>query len=223
MYADRHVLSQGPRPVSLGASFLITGGIMAALVFVAPEMITLAPPEPIETYNVPIPPEPIEVKPEPKTEAETVRETKIVAPQPPVPPIPDATNPIETTDAIPAYRPPAEPGTPAGAGDVAIKEIPQPPLALLGASFDPRYAKDLQPDYPGQELRNSREGIVTVRIRIGVDGRVKEVEKLAATSDAFFEATRRQALSRWRFKPATRGGIPEESWKRMSVRFEVKS
>jgi len=52
---------------------------------------------------------------------------------------------------------------------------------------------------------------------------VKAVEQVSATSNAFFEATRRQALAKWRFKPATRGGIPQESWKTMSVRFELKN
>jgi protein TonB len=51
---------------------------------------------------------------------------------------------------------------------------------------------------------------------------VKAAESVSATSPAFFEATRRQALSKWRFKPATRGGVPQESWKTMSVRFEIK-
>ena len=65
--------------------------------------------------------------------------------------------------------------------------------------------------------------MVKIRVLIGVDGRVKAAESVSATSDAFFEATRRQALSKWRFKPATRGGIPQESWKTMSVRFEIKN
>jgi protein TonB len=59
-------------------------------------------------------------------------------------------------------------------------------------------------------------------VLIGVDGRVKAAQSVSATSAAFFEATRRQALSKWRFKPATRGGIPEESWKTLSVRFLIK-
>ncbi|RYE01614.1 MAG: TonB family protein, partial [Sphingomonadales bacterium] len=64
---------------------------------------------------------------------------------------------------------------------------------------------------------------VSVRVLIGTDGRVKAVEQVSATSTAFFEATKRQALGKWRFKPATRGGVPQESWKTMSVRFELKN
>jgi len=60
---------------------------------------------------------------------------------------------------------------------------------------------------------------VVVRVLVGTDGRVKAIERVSATSDAFFAATRRQALSQWRFRPATRDGVGVESWYRMSVTF----
>jgi protein TonB len=62
-------------------------------------------------------------------------------------------------------------------------------------------------------------GKVTVRVLIGTDGRVKQVEPVTATSDAFFRATRDQALRRWRFRPGTRDGVPQEAWRTMSVTF----
>ena len=45
------------------------------------------------------------------------------------------------------------------------------------------------------------------------------IPQVSAASEAFFAATRKQALEKWRFKPATRDGIPEESWRTMSVTF----
>ncbi|WP_260581590.1 energy transducer TonB [Sphingopyxis sp. PET50] len=62
-----------------------------------------------------------------------------------------------------------------------------------------------------------------VRVLIGTDGRVKQVELVSTDSPGFFEATKRRALAKWRFKPATRGGVPEESWKEMTVRFEIRN
>jgi len=44
-----------------------------------------------------------------------------------------------------------------------------------------------------------------------------------ATDAAFFEATRTQALRHWRFQPATRDGIPVESWRTMTVKFKLES
>ena len=99
---------------------------------------------------------------------------------------------------------------------------PKPVPALVGARRDPRYADAFQPNYPASELRAQRDGRVSVRVLVGPDGRVKAVEQVSATSAAFFEATKQQALSKWRFKPATRGGVAEESWMTLSVTFQIK-
>jgi protein TonB len=50
---------------------------------------------------------------------------------------------------------------------------------------------------------------------------VEAVEKVSATSDAFWRVTERQALSRWRFKPATVDGNPVQSSKVLSVFFKL--
>ena len=101
-----------------------------------------------------------------------------------------------------------------------VSPLPKP--KFVGAGVDGRYAHLLQPDYPATEQRGGIEGLVTVRVLIGTDGRVKAVEQLSSASPGFFEATKRRALAKWRFKPATRGGVAEESWKVMTVRFEIK-
>lgn len=98
--------------------------------------------------------------------------------------------------------------------------LPVPPL--VHAELDPRYAGVFQPDYPASEQRREIEGVVRVRVLIGTDGRVKAVELVSTDSPGFFAETKRRALAKWRFKPATRGGIAEESWKTMTVRFEIK-
>src|SRR3546814_1786436 len=114
-------------------------------------------------------------------------------------------------------------GTLTGTGiDSVALDPPPPPLPpLIAAQADPRYAAALQPAYPSAERRANREGNVVIKVLIGTDGRVKRVERVSATSDAFFEATRRQALGHWRFKPATRGGVPPEKIGRASGRERV--
>ena len=84
-------------------------------------------------------------------------------------------------------------------------------------------SSELQPPYPAAEERAEVEGSVVIRILIGTDGRVKAVEKVRATSDAFFRATERQALRHWRFKPATVDGRPVESRQTMTVRFQLNA
>jgi protein TonB len=96
---------------------------------------------------------------------------------------------------------------------------PVPDPVRVEARLDPR--SELQPPYPASEQRAENEGSVTVRITIGPDGRVKQVEKVKATSDAFFKATEQQALRHWRYKPATLDGRPVESRTSVTVRFRL--
>ena len=107
-------------------------------------------------------------------------------------------------------------------GGGGIEAIDPPHHAIeTGAKFDPRYATSLQPGYPPGAMRQNLEGSVTLRVLIGADGRVKAVEPVRFSDDAFLKATREHALRKWRFTPATRDGAPIESWREMTVRFEM--
>lgn len=215
MYADRPSLQQGSRTFSMGASLLITGSILAALVFVAPKVVR-APVDPaLEIYEVrdkpPPPPDPDQ-----KPQSEQVRESPPYVP-PALIAIPIELPPIETTPIEPLKPPPPVLGVDKGIAETPPVVVPPPPL--LPALRDPRFARDFQPPYPNDMIRQEREGKVVVRVRIGTDGRVKAVERVRSESDSFFEATKRHALAKWRFKPATRGGTPEESWQQLTVNF----
>ena len=56
---------------------------------------------------------------------------------------------------------------------------------------------------------------------IGPDGRVTAVERLSATSDAFWRVTQEQALRHWRFRPATLDGRPVEDSKDVTLNFRI--
>lgn len=197
---------------------LLAVALPAALVVAAAlsPMIVVTPPksEPmtgtlIELPKPPPPPQPVEdAKPTPKAGSAT----ETVAPRVETQPLTDdrvATGPIYDSRPI-------DPGPPARPADP-----PAPPRLVL-AELDARHAAVFQPDYPAREQRRGVEGVAKVRVLIGTDGRVKAVELIHADSPGFFEETRRRALAKWRFKPATRGGVPEESWKVMTVRFEIR-
>jgi protein TonB len=96
------------------------------------------------------------------------------------------------------------------------------PPVFVSATMDPAAAGRFQPEYPASLARAEIEGVVTVRVLIGADGRVKQVDLVSATDPAFFEATRKQALRYWRFRPATSDGTPAESWRTMTVRFRLQ-
>mgnify|MGYP005984311311 CR=1 FL=1 len=221
MHADTRYHASAPRSVSFGAALAINGAIIAGMIFAAPNFLPKPQTKPFEGVNIPLPPppQPVDpVKPQPKVE-------KMVTPTAPRPTIPDpvipttSTNRIDGTDVLPDILPPTRT---VDTGPTTVIDPPKPVPALIGASTDPRFAQDFQPEYPSQEIRAQRDGLVTLRVLIGTDGRVKAVEPVSATSDAFFAVTKRQALGKWRFRPATRGGVAEESWKTMTVRFRIE-
>ena len=213
MYADRHARSRGIKPLSLGASLLVNGAVLLALVYAAPKVIPAAN-EPIHVRLIPeTPPPPPEPLPSPKPHLKAAPAPRPALSRPEV----ALPQPGPAFDLHPL--PPIDPGPIPGLG---AEPGPTPMPPLVGASVDPRFAGDFQPTYPPSERRAGHEGEVVVRVLIGVDGRVEQVEKVSATSDAFFAATRERALARWRFRPATRGDVPVEQWKTMRVHFVLE-
>lgn len=110
-----------------------------------------------------------------------------------------------------------------GAGGIIVLPPDPPPPVLVEPAIDPRHAAAFQPDYPGAMIRQGVEGKVTVRVIIGADGRVTDVERLAATSEAFWLETRRHALRKWRFRPATRDGLAVGGTRVLTVHFRLES
>jgi protein TonB len=147
-----------------------------------------------ETLTVPRPIERVEVTTAPRAEASD---------SPPLP-ITWDTGPIVKGDPLPA-----EPMDAVAPDPVRVEARLAPGIAL-------------QPPYPPSEERAGAEGSVRVRVTIGVDGRVRAVEQVSATSAAFYRATERQALRHWRFRPATLDGRPVESRLVLEVIFRLQ-
>lgn len=205
----------GHRPLAALFAFGVPAALVVA-VALSPMIIERTPtsaPVPWKSFTLPPAPPPEPQPQPPQAEPRPSATTTTVSPLPPV-------------AADPPSVPPAPPLTPpsgSGAGVAVAVDPPVPPRpALVAAAVDPRFAGTFQPDYPAREQRAGIEGVVRVRVLIGTDGRVKAVELVSTDDPAFFEATRKRALSKWRFKPATRGGVPEESWKEMTVRFQIR-
>jgi periplasmic protein TonB len=221
MYAEHGYMPRQSRSISFGAAFAINGAVVAGMLFyLAPNVISKGPEKPIPVIDIDDPTIPPIEKPKPLPRSEPVVATA------PLPTVPDPIVPARSDTVIDGTTTEYEtlpPLTKAAEGAPMVAEPAAVLPPLVGAAQDPKYMKDFQPGYPSAELRAQRDGAVRIKVLIGIDGRVKAVESVSATSDAFFEATRRQALSKWRFRPATRGGVPQESWKTMNVRFEIKN
>lgn len=147
--------------------------------------------------------------------------------QPVDPELPDVPVTV-TSDPIPLQevRPRIEPPITFDPGPLTRLDPPPPPPpppprdpVVRPAQFANNAA--LQPPYPPRLIRQNVEGNVTVRVRIGADGRVTEVQRVSADHELFFEATREHALRRWRFTPETRNGHPVASWQTHTVQFRI--
>lgn len=217
MYAERYSAGPAFKPGSLGLALAATALPLVALVFGLEIKNTLIRDPNMTTIAIsdPPPPPPPDPAPQPKKIEQPNHELVYTPPiVPPVAPDPK----IETMPQAPLAPPPALPPAP-GLGDAGTVITPAQPPVIVGAQVDPRYAGLLQPPYPAEEIRAGREGRVVLKVLIGADGRVHQVERVSAASDAFFAATERQALAKWRFTPATRDGVAIEQWQTMTVRF----
>lgn len=103
---------------------------------------------------------------------------------------------------------------------VPPRDPPRDPVRV-SSLFDPRFEGSRQPPYPPSEERAEREGQVRIRVTIGPDGRVSAAQRVSATNDAFWRVTERQALTRWRFRPATVDGRPVAESKTLTVIFRL--
>lgn len=203
-------------PLGMGVIVAAHAAAIGALML-AKAPIVIIPPEAIELIDItpdPLPPKPVEPPPAPR-DTPLTRETVTV----PTPTVPTPSD--ETTFVVPPLKPPVgNPGS--GMGVIELSPPPVPMPVLTDASLDTRFADQFQPPYPPGKQRLGEEGKAVLRVLIGADGRVKKVEHVSG-DEAFLEVSERQALRRWRFRPATRDGVPVETWKTMTVRFEMRS
>lgn len=219
MYADRHARPEGIKPGSLAIAVAINGALVGALMFASPALQVIKHKDPLRIFDVPeeVPPPPEtmpEIKPVPAPRMARQPE-RILTVTPIVP--------THGSDFVLPPLPILPPQPPLSPGDFTRVDPPAHPPVLVDAQIDPRYARNLQPEYPAGERRAEREGFATVRVTIGADGRVTAAECVSATSDAFCAVTTAQALAKWRFRPATRDGAPVGASKVMTVRFKLES
>lgn len=216
MHATGYLETRSRHPVALVAAISLNLAAVGVMLAYNPKIIGI---EPDKTKWIDIrPPEPIKpiepIKRQPTKSSET--------PQRPTP-IPTASKPV--IDDFPVERtvtwqdPPLPPLPPLPPGpETTVKPDP----VERGAAVDPRFADQLQPAYPPALERLEIEGRATVKVQVGTDGRVMAVELVRADDPGFFNATRDQALKRWRFKPATRDGVPVVSWVTKTVVFTIR-
>lgn len=201
-------------PFGIGGAIAVHALVVGAYLLMPKEMIDVfRDPPPLTTYPVADTPPPPE-QPQPESDAKPLPHSHPTVVEKPAVPTPPTGFATKAGDHIAT----GDPGT----GTITPPIIPPAPEPVLAeATIDPRALAAFQPDYPGMMIRQGMEGKVVVRVTIGPDGRVTDIERLSATDEAFWLATQRHALRKWRFRPATRDGVTISSAKVLTVHFRL--
>lgn len=181
------------------------------------EFLTPQPPAP------PAPPPPKPAPPKP-------------APAPPKPSVPrpapaPAPMPVAIADPMPAPAAPVgvlapQPAAKPVEAPVAAAPAPAPAAppgpAIVQPSSDASHLNNPKPAYPAVSKRLGEQGKIVLRVLIGADGLPQKVEIKQSSG---FERLDRQAVdtvSRWRFVPGTRNGVPEAMWYLQPINFVLQ-
>jgi TonB family protein len=83
----------------------------------------------------------------------------------------------------------------------------------------------LWPHYPAASVNNHEQGMVMLKVKVGVDGRPLAIEyepERSTTTSANLIGAASDTVMRWRFTPATRHGQATESYVRVPVLFNMQ-
>jgi periplasmic protein TonB len=191
----------------------------------------LEPPKPPEV-KLPEPlPLPIPLQPAPKPAKATPPPT--IEPRPNRAPLPNVAPTTTPAEQLPlaATNPNPNPGphAPTGSAAPAVPPMaapvaPAPTPALQLPSADVEHADNqYRASYPKMSQRLGQEGRVLLRVTVAADG--KPTAATVAKSSGF-EALDRAGIDtvmHWRFKPGTRGGVPEAMSVLQPVDFKLPS
>lgn len=85
----------------------------------------------------------------------------------------------------------------------------------------PEVVSRVNPEYPYAARERGIEGYVAVKVLVGEDGSVRQVNVLKAKPKNQFETAVRRAVPNWRFKPGEVGGEPVTAWVTTTLHFRL--
>ncbi|ESQ79030.1 energy transducer TonB [Asticcacaulis sp. YBE204] len=173
-------------------------------------LVSMGPlPTPEETPQTPPPPPPPDTKPilQPR---ETPTPIFQDVPPLPLPPVKTEERVVSQAPSPPevAKGPPAPPGAVAG-----------PKNDFVAVDVDSALTNNPSPPYPPQAKARHEEGTVVLRLQVRGDGSVGDVQIKQSSGSMRLDNAAAAAVQRWRFKPATQGGKPVDSWATVPITF----
>jgi protein TonB len=193
---------------------LHTGLLRRAVEVIVPAALLtefVTPPAPVVA---PEPPPPTPPKPQPKT-------VRTPTPRPAPQPLP-VTNapPSDNAPVVPA-EPPAPSNAPITAAPVATPEAPPPPRIELPSS-NAAYLQNPAPAYPAISKRMGEQGKVVLRVFISTDGQPQKIEINRSSGFERLDRQAQETVSRWKFVPGKRNGVPEAMWYLVPINFVLE-
>jgi periplasmic protein TonB len=172
-------------------------------------------------------PAPAQAQPEPPAEPVEPQpvEPQIALPEPkadrapaPTPLAPPATRP--PARRVATVRPPAQQDTRPSTAPVAT------PAAASIAPLLPAHPvagmeSDRPPAYPESARRRGQQGRVLLRVNVSADGLPLTISVAQSSGFASLDSAAVAAVQKWRFVPASRGGVPEPAVAEWQVRFRL--
>lgn len=113
---------------------------------------------------------------------------------------------------------------------VRTSDLPPAPSAasrtasVLGTDplLPPTFTGNSQPRYPEQARQYGWQGMVLLRIKVGLDGRISRVEIVQSSGFEVLDDEAVRTVQSWRGSPATRRGQPVETVEILPVRFRLR-
>lgn len=194
------------------AEIIIPAEVLSEFLTPAPPAAPPAPPVPQPHKPTPAPPKPTPPKPRPAP-------TPAPAPMPLAiaDPTPAPAAPVGVVQQQPAAAPVEAAPAPAPAAPAA-----PPGPAIVQPSSDASHLNNPKPVYPAVSKRLGEQGKIVLRVLIGTDGLPQKIEIKQSSG---YERLDRQAVdtvSRWRFVPGTRNGVPEAMWYLQPINFVLQ-
>jgi len=84
------------------------------------------------------------------------------------------------------------------------------------------YAHNPKPTYPREARRKRQEGVVVLRVIVGVDGRPLSVNVHTSSGHRLLDQAALRSVKRWRFRPATIGAMSVQGTVDVPIRFFLR-
>lgn len=193
-----------------------------------PEAPPALPPLPLELPGLELaemasPPSPMPLPPEP---VEPPPDAIIRRPTPPPEPEPDPEPEVDvvfTPDGFIAVEniTATLPTTPAYIEPPMQSVGPPPSRPSSGPTRAPQPLEFAEPIYPPAARQRGIEGQVTIRLHIGTDGLVSDIEVVHVLGHESFRDSVLRAVRRWRFTPALENGVPVTARGERTIIFDL--